>query len=183
MRVATLDGKLLVSGSSCYGPGSRYGTATLGRLSSTGSSVAHPVPPAPARLSRPELCRGLSFVRGRVRVSDARRQVPHAGSRMSDRQIGWAVRGGRRVTALVAGHEVAGYVCGSDSYHWALVRPDGQVCLVHKSSTVVIGHDGDLDAEPEGVRARVELVVAPFRQSVLRDQFGRVEEEVVGVEH
>lgn len=181
MRAPALDGKLLVSGSSCYGPGSRYGTATLGTSDFVSGSVASTAPLAPARLSRSELRRGLSFVRG-TSVSGARRQVTHAGSRMSDRQIGWAVREGRRVTALVAGHEVAGYVCGSDSYHWALVRPDGQVCLVHKSSTVVIGHDGDLDAEPEDVRSRVEPVVAAFRQSVLRDQFGRVEEGVVGVE-
>lgn len=85
---------------------------------------------------------------------------------MSDRQIAWAVARGRRMTALVEGREVEGYVCGSDSYHWCVVGADG-LWLVHKSSTVRIGADGDLAAEPAEVQARVEQVGASFRQRVV----------------
>ncbi len=82
--------------------------------------------------------------------------------------MGWAAVRGRRVTTIVDGREVAGYVCGSDSYHWCIVAPDGHVWLVHKSSTVMIGLDGDLARETEEVQDRVEMVAGSFRQRVIQ---------------
>lgn len=186
MISADLPVKALVSGSPCYRPGSRHGAATQETFAEDRRLRDALVPMAPARVSRPESYRGLSFVRGDALVAGAREaQAPYRGSRMTDRQIGQAALRGRLVTALVGGREVSGYACGSDSYHWALVDPTGRVWLVHKSSTIRIGTDGDLAAETDEARASVERVAGPFREYVRKSQRGPhgAEEGEVDVAH
>lgn len=100
-----------------------------------------------------------------------RAQREPRGSDLSDRQLARSVVGGHKVTFLVP-HEgpITGYIFGSDDYHWAVVTPDVETILVHKSTPLVrISTDETYSGEPN--RERMEEMVSPFRAYVSRTYF------------
>lgn len=99
------------------------------------------------------------------------------GSQLSDKQLARTVVLGQKVTFVVAAQEpVVGYVFGVDDYHWAVVTPEGETTLVHKSTPLVhIASSSTYDDEPR--REELEAMVAPFRRVVARRFRGVPENE------
>lgn len=99
-----------------------------------------------------------------------RRSVAHSGSAESRREVGFSVKLGRIVTAhLPSGREICGYVYGGDDYHWKIVGPDLDTHLVHKSASLSFGPQS-YAGEP--MRAELERLVGPYRDHLMRYQFG-----------
>lgn len=103
--------------------------------------------------------------------AEQRIRNPRQGSTMSDRQVAYAVKDGRMVTVtLPDGQEITGYIFGKDDYHWALVTPDGEVALVHKSAPALrISATSSLSGAVESVRDMVEI----YRQHVISTYFNQ----------
>ena len=96
----------------------------------------------------------------------------YRGSEAAVRQVGWAVRLGRRVTAhLPSGHAIEGYVFGSDDYFWLVVGSELDTHVIHKSCSLSFGAESYAD-EPR--HTDLERLVAPYRERVMRTQFGGV---------
>lgn len=94
------------------------------------------------------------------------------GSDVSERQIAFAVRDGKAVTAMLPdGRGLRGYVIGIDDYHWVIIEPDTeQVHLVHKSSPVLsIAKDSTLDGEPKAIKE----ACSSFRSKVTQEYFNQ----------
>lgn len=88
---------------------------------------------------------------------------------MSDRQIERSVLDGKKITAtLASGHEVVGYVCGKDDYHWMLVALNAEsTMLVHKSAPLIhINGRSTLDEEP--AVEDLKKIIDPYRKAVQR---------------
>ena len=90
---------------------------------------------------------------------------------MSSKQIAWAAVYGRKVTFVFvnAGHQVAGYVCGQDDFHWLVAVPEYSgsgitTTLVHKSSADLIhlSPDSTLDDEEVPIREAIANVGRGF---------------------
>lgn len=93
------------------------------------------------------------------------------GSAQSDRQVAFAVKDGKAVTAsLFPGREIRGFVIGADDFHWSVVDEDGRVHLVHKSSPAL-----SIDAEPsiDQANAQIRDMVEDFRAYIIREHFNR----------
>ena len=97
------------------------------------------------------------------------RGTKRRGSFHSDRQVAFAVRDGKAVTAIIAtGEQITGWVFGADDYHWSIVTADGGIVLVHKSSPALkIHRTPSLSTAP----ASIQSLVSRFRDALLRDHF------------
>lgn len=101
----------------------------------------------------------------------AKSGITKPGSSFMEKQIAFAVKEGKQVCVTQpAGDVITGWVMGMDAYHWGVVDSIGRVHLVHKSNTLTITPTL-LDQAPEYARTMVEPVVAPFRDTVMRDYF------------
>lgn len=91
------------------------------------------------------------------------------GSSLSDRQVAFAVRDGRMVTAtLSSGEVVEGYIMGTDDYHWALVTADERVVLIHKSApSLCINRTSSIEDQS----VEVQNLATPFRRVVMETHF------------
>jgi hypothetical protein len=94
---------------------------------------------------------------------------------MSSKQIAYAAVHGRKVTFkfLAPDHEIVGYVCGQDDYHWLVATttwegigsdPSINTLLVHKSSAdiITLSPDSTLEDEVPAVRVAIENVGRGF---------------------
>lgn len=94
---------------------------------------------------------------------------------MSSKQIAYSAVHGRKVTFrfLTPDHEVTGYVCGQDDYHWLVATltyegigadPSINTVLVHKSSAdiITLSPESTLRAEPLPIRLAIENVGRGF---------------------
>lgn len=103
------------------------------------------------------------------RQDTSRARAARRGSAQSDRQVAYAVRDGKAVTATLAtGEKITGFVFGADDYHWSIVAKSGDVFLVHKSSPALKIHS---ESTIETATAAIQKMVAVFRSAVLRDHF------------
>lgn len=100
---------------------------------------------------------------------DTGRARARRGSSLSDKQVAFAVRDGKAVTAtLSTGEKITGHVFGSDDYHWSIVTVSGDIVLVHKSSPSLKIHT---DPSIEAATDVVQRLVSSFRAAVMRDHF------------
>lgn len=103
--------------------------------------------------------------------SASRPQQVRRGSSFTDKQIWFAVAHDRPVEVTFPdGSTLEGWVCGMDDFHWGVCHGSGQVTLVHKSVPKVSILDGEMYGP---VPDLIEQVVAPFRDSVMREHFGQ----------
>lgn len=97
------------------------------------------------------------------------------GSAMSSKQLARTVVHGRKVSfQFPSGQVIEGYLCGMDDFHYMVVEPvTGQKHLIHKGGACIItlADESTYDVEPRF--ADLERVVAPFREYVDREYFGR----------
>lgn len=99
------------------------------------------------------------------------RSLGRSGSSESRREVGFAVKLGKLVTAhLPSGREIVGYVYGGDDYHWKIVSPDLCTHLVHKSASLSFG-PASYDQEPH--HEELERLVGPHREHLLAVEFGQ----------
>lgn len=112
--------------------------------------------------------------------SAAPRRAASRGSVMSDKQVNAAVRDNRQVQALLHdGTQVAGWICGVDDYHWALVDESAVVHLVHKSAPSLTILRPTLDTLlPLDQRGAILKIVNPYRSHVLRVAFSMSEPQI-----
>lgn len=90
-----------------------------------------------------------------------------AGATVSNRQLAYTVRDGRRVTFHIPNLDpVLGYLAGMDDYHWLVVTPDLKLHLVHKGfSRVDLGTlDQKGDLESEANKDEIQKLIRPFLQ-------------------
>ena len=101
---------------------------------------------------------------------------PRTGSSMSSKQMAYSVRHGRKVILrLRSGNSQEGYLCGEDSFHWRIIRPDGRILLVHKAGVELVEFLNEATYDDEPRRDELEKAVGPFREFVEVYHFGRTE--------
>lgn len=99
---------------------------------------------------------------------------------MSDRQIAYSVRFGRKVTFWIVEHdEICGYVAGMDKFNYFVLVPGDdpllpvEKFLVHKGSTPLIElhPDTTYDSEPDAIRDQLRKIISPFRNVIMSNFF------------
>lgn len=99
-------------------------------------------------------------------MDEAKRPQTRQGAAMSDKQIGRAAFEGRKIAFHTGVFDLAGYVVGSDDFHWlvAAIHRDRGVytALVHKTCPVVVFTPDLLSEESEPNRKAVEAIGSAF---------------------
>lgn len=99
-------------------------------------------------------------------MEEAKKPQTRRGAATSDKQVGRAAVEGRKLAFHTDAFDLAGYVVGSDDFHWfvAAIHRDRGVytALVHKTCPVVVFTPDMLSEESEVNRKAVEAIGEPF---------------------
>lgn len=99
-------------------------------------------------------------------MDEAKKPQTRQGDVMSGKQIGRAAAEGQKLAFHTGVLDVAGYVVGSDDFHWLVAATHKEygvyTALVHKTCPVVVFTTSTLEEEPQMDRDVITGIGGPF---------------------